>query len=155
MDDLVDVMAFLCINYPYPAELSDARLTKMVYLADWFSALASDSQITNIHWYFNHYGPYVRDIYNLAVHSLEFEVLEEETTFGSSKTLIRYVGDPSHIQLTSYAERILNLVIEKTQSLYFNDFIDYVYATYPIQSKERYAYLDLPMLATQYKNERL
>ncbi|MCT8089430.1 SocA family protein [Acinetobacter sp. C_4_1] len=155
MNDLFDVMSFLCLHYPHSSELSDARLTKMVYLADWFSALASGHQLTNINWYFNHYGPYVRDIYNFAAQSSEFEVLEEETPFGSSKTLVRYIGSPANINLSPYAQQILNLVIEKTRSLYFNEFISYVYSTYPIQAKERYAYLDLPTLAATYKASRL
>ncbi|MFC0274215.1 Panacea domain-containing protein [Metabacillus herbersteinensis] len=36
----------------------------MVYLADWYSALKNGKQLTNIEWYFDHYGPYVVDVYN-------------------------------------------------------------------------------------------
>ena len=35
MAKLVDVVGYLCEHYPHKAELSKARLTKMVYLADW------------------------------------------------------------------------------------------------------------------------
>ena len=64
MAKLKDVMAYLIKNYPENIrhEMSNARLTKMVYLADWHRVLKSDKQITNIDWYFDNYGPFVHDI---------------------------------------------------------------------------------------------
>ncbi|WP_075167849.1 MULTISPECIES: Panacea domain-containing protein [Acinetobacter] len=155
MNRLIDVIAFFCISYPYPSELSDARLTKMVYLADWFYSLAYEEQITQINWYFNHYGPYVDDIYLCAKnHNDKFQISYEQTAFGSVKTVIQFIGSRDEIILTTQVEKILYLVIEKTKSMYFNEFIEYVYSTYPIKSKERYAFLDLPKLANQYKKAR-
>ena len=34
VDHLRDIVAYVCKNYPYKDELSNARVTKMVYLAD-------------------------------------------------------------------------------------------------------------------------
>jgi hypothetical protein len=39
MAELKDIIAYYCKQYPHKAELSKARLTKMVYLADWKSAI--------------------------------------------------------------------------------------------------------------------
>jgi hypothetical protein len=39
MATLGDVMAYLCEHYPHKDDLSKARLTKLVYLADWKSAI--------------------------------------------------------------------------------------------------------------------
>lgn len=47
---------------------------------------------------------------------------------------------------------ILNFVIEKTKNFYFDEFIDYVYSTYPISSNERYSELNLVQLAEQFRN---
>jgi hypothetical protein len=46
MSKLADVIAYLCVNYPYKHELSKARLTKLVYLSDWMSAQELGEQIT-------------------------------------------------------------------------------------------------------------
>jgi hypothetical protein len=35
--------------------------------------------------------------------------------------------------------------------MYFNDFIDYVYSTFPVSSNERYSSLDLVGLASKYR----
>jgi hypothetical protein len=53
MARLRDVVAYLCHEYPHKGELSKARLTKMVYLADWRSAIERGSQVTDIEWVFN------------------------------------------------------------------------------------------------------
>ena len=55
MNNLENVIAYFCLHYPHKRELSKARLTKLVYLADWFSALIFRRQITNINWIFNHF----------------------------------------------------------------------------------------------------
>ena len=48
MDNVKDIVAYICCKYPYSSELSNARLTKLVYLADWMSAVANDEQVTDI-----------------------------------------------------------------------------------------------------------
>ncbi|MEZ5576726.1 MAG: DUF4065 domain-containing protein [Candidatus Competibacteraceae bacterium] len=60
MNRLQNIMAYFGIEYPHKFELSKARLTKMIYLADWFSSLADGKKLTDIEWLFNHYGPYVK-----------------------------------------------------------------------------------------------
>lgn len=72
MNKLQKIIAYFCIRYPYKGELSKARLTKLVYLADWFSALIDDHQLTDIDWLFNHYGPYVDDVFEVASRSPDF-----------------------------------------------------------------------------------
>jgi len=61
MNNLVDeIIKYICLNYPYKYKLSKARLTKMVYLIDWYYSKLNKHQMTNISWEFNHYGPYVK-----------------------------------------------------------------------------------------------
>lgn len=154
MNKLQSMVAYLCRNYPYKGELSKARLTKLVYLADWFSSLADDRQMTRIQWLFNHYGPYVDDVINAVAVSPDFSVSHEQTVYGTEKNLVVYNGAGDDIQLSPREKQILDLVISKTQSMYFNDFIDYVYSTYPVQANNRYSYLDLVGLAREYKAGR-
>ncbi|MBN4166148.1 type II toxin-antitoxin system antitoxin SocA domain-containing protein [Pseudomonas fulva] len=151
MDNVKDIVAYICCKYPYSDELSNARLTKLVYLADWMSAVANDEQITDIRWLFNHYGPYVDDVIQSVKNRSDFSVEYTENNFGSTKQLVKYTGDPDNIRVSRKARNVLDAVIDKTKTMYFNDFIDYVYSTFPVSSNERYSSLDLVALASKYR----
>ena len=62
MVKLIDIILYILKNYPHKNELSNARLTKMIYLIDWRSAFDNGKQITNIKWYFDNYGSFVHDV---------------------------------------------------------------------------------------------
>lgn len=150
MCSLKEVMSYFCLNYPYPSELSNARLTKLVYLADWFNCLVYDMQITDINWVFNHYGPYVDDIIYAAKKEVIFEVVSAKNHYGDNKIII-YCNKNYKPLVSNEIKEVLDFVIEKTKSMYFNDFINYVYSTYPISSQSRYINLNLVQLAKEYK----
>lgn len=151
MNRLENIIAYLCCNYPHQQELSKARLTKLVYLADWFSSLVRERQMTSIIWVFNHYGPYVDDVVNTVLNNqLSFSVQHTSTRFGTDKYLIAYTGSCNQIELNDDDIEILNFVIRKTQNMYFDEFIDYIYSTYPIIAEQRYAILNLVELAREY-----
>lgn len=152
MNNLENVIAYFCLHYPHKRELSKARLTKLVYLADWFSALIFRRQITNINWIFNHYGPYVDDIARTVSYNNNFRVINTFTQFNTEKSIIYYIGRKDNITISNDEVSILNFVIEKTKNFYFDEFIDYVYSTYPISSNERYSELNLVQLAEQFRN---
>lgn len=152
MNRLQSIIAYFCLNYPYPNELSNSRLTKLIYLADWLSSLADRRQLTAINWLFNHYGPYVDDIKNTVIFSDNFLLQNDQNMYGSSKNMIKFLGNPNEIFLTDRDISILNLVIEKTKGKYYNEFVDYIYSTYPVQSQNRYSNLDLVDLAEEYRN---
>lgn len=153
MKKLQEIIAYLCLQYPHKSEITKARLTKMVYLADWFSALLDNKQLTKIEWVFNHYGPYVDDVVEAAHSSLGFKVDSRSTMYGTTKYVISYDGNLNDIKLTEREVDILNTVIKKTKDMYFNDFVEYVYSTYPVKTKERYSTFDLVALAEKYKDK--
>jgi hypothetical protein len=128
---LEKIMAYICQNYPFKDELSDARLTKMIYLTDWFSSVLVGHQATDIEWVFNHYGPYVKDISELANSSKNFIVKKKLNPYGNNKAVIAYVGEDIDIDITS--KKIINKVIDKTKSMYFNDFIDMCILLYQLE----------------------
>ncbi|SDS85875.1 Protein of unknown function [Nocardioides scoriae] len=149
-DALSAAMAYLCVNYPHPEELSNARLTKLVYLADWEAARVLDRQLTPVRWIFNHYGPWVPDIVETAQRDPHFKVVSETNAFGSPKTRITTTQpEPLLASLAADERAVLDRVMDQTRRLYFGQFIDYVYATYPIKSQQRYATLDLVALARE------
>jgi uncharacterized protein YwgA len=146
-----DVIAFVCSEYPHKRELSKARLTKMVYLADWRAAIVRGAQITNIEWVFHHYGPYVEDVAEAARNDPAFEIIQTANMFGGQKEVIR-LKEPTvkHPSITEDDAKDLRFVIEQTAPLYWNDFIELVYSTYPVISRPRYETLDLVALAKEY-----
>lgn len=152
MNKLEEVMLYLCQNYPYEQELSNSRLTKLVYLSDWFNCLINEQQMSDINWVFNHYGPYVDDVSKTAEYSNYFEIEYQKNFYGNFKTLIK-CKDSQKLSLSEKDMAILNFVIKKTNRMYYNDFIDYVYSTYPVHSKHRYSDLDLISLANEFKRE--
>lgn len=152
MTRLQNIVAYLCINYPYKLELSKARLTKLVYLADWFSSLVDEKQMTEVEWLFNHYGPYVDDVVDSVRNTRDFSLAAQENHYGSTKVVVGYQGNPNVVDLSEREKSILDAVIDKTKGMYFNSFIDYVYSTYPVKSSDRYAKFDLVSLAKEYKS---
>lgn len=154
MAGLADVVAYLCANYPSKSELSKARVTKMVYLADWKAALDEGRQLTDIRWKYHHYGPWTDDVVEIARWSSGIEVEKTENMYGDLKELIRVTPDASWKSLDETDAEILNHVIEETAPLYWNDFIKLVYSTYPILANDRYAELNLEELARRYKKEQ-
>jgi hypothetical protein len=153
MSTLDDVLLYLCRKYPLPAELSKARLTKLVYLADWESAMTTGKQLTAIRWYFHNFGPYVDDVIESARRSPGLEVVRTENMYGEPKELVRIKKGAPDPKLNSQDEQILDEVIAETKKYYWNDFIKHVYDTYPVANGERYSELDLPKLAREAKSK--
>lgn len=154
MAKLKDVMAYLIKNYPENIrhEMSNARLTKMVYLADWHRVLKSDKQITNIDWYFDNYGPFVHDIERKAASCDNiFSVNLGSNMHGQPKKSIVLRDNAYRPKVTEGEEASLNHIIDVTKKLYWDDFIKLVYATHPIASSERYSFLDLIEKAGEYR----
>lgn len=154
MAKLQDIIAYLCSKYPYKEELSKARLTKMVYLADWRSAISSGVQLSNIKWEFNHFGPYVPDIADLARKTDGFNIVTTTNFYGGLKEVIQVRQPYEYSNLTNAEKKILDFVIEQTRLLNWNDFIKLVYSTYPILTEPKYSSLDLIHLAKKYKEDK-
>ncbi len=150
--DLKMLMAYFCKYYPYKDDISKARLNKMIYLADWKSAIESGNQLSNIHWLYNNYGPYVNEIVNLAQNDDWFVIYNTYNNLGHKKNII-YINNEvqdSNIILSAEDKKYVNFVIDSTQSLSWSNFIRLVYSTYPIISSTKKEYLNLVELAHQY-----
>ena len=152
-NDLKDVIIYLIKHYPdsMKEELSNARLTKMVYLSDWHQAINYGRQITNIEWYFDNYGPFVHDIKDTAVrHHDIFSIEDSQNMFGAPKRVYSLIDATFQANVDDEAKESLDHIIEVTQNLYWTDFIKLVYATHPVLSSERYSSLDLVKKAEEY-----
>jgi len=150
MAEIKDVVAYFCKKYPHPQELSKARLTKMVYLADWEASITSYKQMTPINWVFHHFGPYVDDVEMLVRSDRDFSMTDTHNMLGNSKSVISLANNYES-NLTQEEKNILDKVITETKDKYWNSFINLVYSTYPITSSERYSNLNLVDKASEYK----
>lgn len=150
MNKLREIVRFLVAHYPHKKELSKARLTKMVYIADWKCALTYGYQLTNIRWQFNHYGPYVDEVIDAAYEDPEIDVVSTTNMYGHPKVLINSRLHHNDFTLSQGEINILRHVIDETVNMFWDEFIKYVYSSYPIASQNRYSELDLPKLAQQY-----
>lgn len=145
---LRDVMAYIYANVSHKSDLSKARMTKLVYLADWKMSQKYGRSISNIDWVFNHYGPYVEDVVNLARDDAEFGVVVSRNAYGSMKERIEYLGLVGKYSSLGRDEvSVLDEVVKETEGMYFNKFIEHVYSTYPVKESSRYDVLDLPKMA--------
>lgn len=151
-NSVLNLVKYFLKNYPYKSELSASRLTKLMYLADWKSAIDRSAPLTDVTWHFNHYGPYVDDFIALAKKDDDIQIENTETFFGGKKQLIKLKDTfTNRIEITPNEKEILDFVISATKDKNYEDFIRLVYSTYPVVSQSRYSDLDLVTLAKEYK----
>ena len=154
MASLEDIILYFCDHYPHKSELSKARITKMVYLADWKSALDNEKQISSIGWHFNHFGPYVDDVVEEARRSRKLDVIQTNNIYGNLKELVAASAGSSSAQISQEEEDVLDHVIKTTKDKYWSGFIKLVYSTYPILVTPKYNSLNLEDLAKKYKEKK-
>lgn len=155
MVKLIDIIYYILKKYPHKNELSNARLTKMIYLLDWRSAFDYGEQITSINWYFDNYGPFVHDIEEAINDNPEkIKKIETKTIYGTPKNM--FILKDENIKLDNLSKNTtstIDIIIERTKKMYWKDFINFVYSTYPIVTSERYTFLNLVQKAKEYHKE--
>ncbi len=149
MNKLQEIIHFIISAYPENKrqDLSNARLTKLVFLSDWRNVLLTPDakSISGIKWFFHNYGPYVQEVCDAA--SEEFFT---KTPHGTALYISIKNTNYDYKHLTESEKNVICKVIELTKDFSFNKFIDFVYSTYPIKTSRRYTYIDLQ----EKKNER-
>lgn len=148
-----NILKYILFNYPYKGELSASRITKILYLVDWKSAIEKNEQLTSAKWYFNHYGPYVDDFIEIASQDDDIEISQESTVFGGKKKLISLSPKfRAPVLLEPDEKKLVDFVIDATKAKNYEDFIKLVYSTYPVITNSKYSQLDLVSLAKDYKD---
>jgi hypothetical protein len=146
----LDLIRYIIKEYPYPEELSKARLNKIIYLVDWKSAIEHGNQLTDIEWVFNHFGPYVSDIEETILKDERFKIISTKNIYNNPKNIIKLCQDINFIEPNNTEKKIIDFIIDKTKKFYWDKFIELVYSTYPIISQERGSKLNLVTLAAEY-----
>lgn len=150
MAELESAIAYIVQKYPHKGELSNARVTKMLYLADWYGLINNQDRVTNIRWYFDNYGPFVWDIKDAVDDSKNIGRRTTENLFGSKKEQFYLENENFSPNLSKSEMGCIDHVIESTKSMYWDEFIKLVYSTYPVASSEKYSFLDLEEKAKEY-----
>lgn len=152
MNNLFDIIFYICKKYPNKDDLSNARLNKIIYLSDWRNVLIRGYQISNINWVFNHYGPFVTDIINVVNQNTNiFNIKCIENDFGCPKQIISIIDSSFELSSNIECTDSIDFIIEKTQDMGFNKFIQYVYSTYPVLSSQHGENLNLVEKAKEYR----
>ena len=152
MTKLQDILVYILNKYPYEDDLSNARVTKMVYLSDWISALNFGKVISDIDWYFDSFGPFVHDVEDTAKERSDiFKLVPSVNFYGKKKIKFKLAGKAPDTHLSDTDKKSIDYTIKKTMGLSFNDFIDMVYSTHPVLSSQKFTYLDLLGKAQEYQ----
>lgn len=151
MDKLREIIAYVLKEYPLKEELSNARVTKLIYLSDWHQAIHQHRQISPIQWYFDNFGPYVPDVQNKVAECSDIFGYEHTfNVFGKPKTIFTLTNESYQPALDDLEKQSINHVINETSKLNWDSFIKLVYSTYPVISSERYSSLDLIDKSNEY-----
>ena len=152
---LESLLSTILEEYPVTKrrELSNARATKILYLADWLASVETGNQISPIRWYFNRHGPYVTDLKDAAENNREhFDVIQSRNIYGSRMLRFGLKRKVGHV--SDRSRQFIKRAIRLTQDLSWSEFIRLVYSTHPVMSGERYSFLDLPRAAKEYNELR-
>lgn len=151
MKNLKELIEYIISNYPQPTELSKPRLVKLIYLIDWKNSIDYGKQVTNIKWYFNHYGPYVEDVINLMKNDTEtFEVISYENPYSGGITDKFKLKKSVRPNLDSNTLKSADFIIKNTFRMNWSQFISLVYSSYPVKKGEKYTFLNLEKLSIEF-----
>ena len=154
MAALKDIVYFMLDKYPDKDKLFNARITKMVYLVDWYSANVYKKQVSEIEWFFNNFGPYVTDVIEMAKENHDtFSIKEVESYYGDTTRVINIISSYSP-NLSEEEKLSIIKVIDITKNKTWDQFITLVYSTYPIVVSSRYSKLNLLSLAEEYQAKK-
>ena len=153
MNKIREAVIFFYKHLPSPVALSTSRLTNMLYLTDWKSALDYNRQLSDINWVHSPEGPNQEGL-------LDF-MWSDEKTFGvgefadSSGKRNRYlylrsdVTDEYHFSVDE--QKVVQHVIDTTKSRNIYDLLKLVHSTYPMMKSNLGERLDLIHFALEYK----
>ena len=156
MAELQDVISYACAKYPYASSVPLSTLTKILYLAEWRSAITRKRQLTQARWLLNQSGPFSPDIATALAATPTFAVGRSQSIFKPSplRVSLRQV-DAGWKGLTVEDKEVLDFVLRVISTKSYGEFIRLVESTYPVyKNPENTAALDLVGLAERYLSER-
>jgi hypothetical protein len=132
---LFDAVRYVREHYCQNDPIGNARLTKILYLADWKSILVREFQITEAVWRFENCGPNAGEV---------VDTIEEY----DEKTATMRETDNTHLE--SEDMKILDFAMDKARGRDWDSLNQLVISTYPILRSDRYKPLDLLKFKHEY-----
>lgn len=145
-DKLRNIILYIVKMYPYSKTLTISRIEKLIYLINWEYVTRYNTQITNISWYFDNYGPYSSDVYNILNQDKDIKIQKDTSNFGTVRYLVEPRKDKDSLNYRGLSDKeieVIDEVITNTRLLSWNQLINYVYATTPIRKGKKHTYLNL------------
>ena len=155
MKILYHIILYLLAHYSNLSELTSSKIIKMIYLADWHSAVLTDKTLTSTEWFLNDYGPTSDELlaafknYNEFTSKLAHDLTNKNKRLEFNDTLSK------KINLSREQQAILDRVIDVTQKRNLNDFNVFVKSTYPVISSNINNKLNLIKKAQAYKDDNI
>ncbi|NMB57613.1 MAG: SocA family protein [Chloroflexi bacterium] len=154
MDKTKSAIGYILNSYPKSEKFSISRLTKMLYLCDWKSALQFDNQISEITWEISYSGPFSRDIEDILFNDDVFIIFKGNLPDCGEVHFVKLRRPVATEVLNPNDKRVIDFVAKVTSELKWDKFLEVVYSTFPILNEERYKKINLIELAKLYKSKR-
>ena len=145
-------MAYFCYHSSLSTPITEYRLTLMLYLADWFSAITYNEPFTELPWKYDHGFLYTKYLDNI-IKDMPSLYTVESSTLGVKGREIYFDGDINKLIFTEGEKQILDHILKETKDLLFNSLVKQAYSTYPMTADTIYTDLDLVALAKEWKNK--
>jgi hypothetical protein len=146
MDKLKDTI-YCILKSKKENKVLDAKLVKVVYLANWIYTLKTKKPISPIGWAYNNYGPYSTAIFNIINENRDIFKIKSEGG------LIYEIKDKNYkiSSLSKKEIKCINSAIKKTNNLNFFKLINYIFKTYPVKVSEKGSLMDLEQIYKVYE----
>lgn len=147
--------AYLANKTPERLNPSLERLTNMLYLADWKSAIEYRCQMTHLDWRHDFAGPASEVLQRFIERSPDFATASRSDSLGREKTELQRWPATSRKQDLDPTERwLLDFVLRKPRTRPAPPFATLIASTYPMMSTAAPQELDLVALAEAYEHLR-
>ena len=143
MAHTIEALTYIAVTANKSVPLSLLRMTTLLYLSDWRSALQYEKQISDIQWM----HPFVSKLPEIAQRlSIAHFKLDSQLN-------VEFVGEPlSHSSLPREEQECIDFVLRTEGHKGWIESFRLAYSTYPMFSQSPQAILDLVGLAKQYSD---
>jgi hypothetical protein len=126
MDKIKSAIIHLFQHHARPESLSNARLVRMVYLADLNIRQKQGSSISDVQWSKVPFGQVESQFVELVKDDPDFLLVPFKNSFGTHKQLIRVKKNPVvKAGLEPIEKQALEEVISQTSNLNWDELLDY------------------------------
>jgi hypothetical protein len=151
MAKLRDVAAYCCKHFPQAVPLTLNRLAKVLYLADWRSAIKSGALITDIDWRLTSGGLGGFPVSGFLSDDSEFKVVRRGLL--GPKDVVSYTGPRNWPSVSQRDAKHLDFAIKTASQLDQSALTALVYSTYPFLARSSNE-LNLVTKAKEYTRDR-